>query len=43
MTALYTNPNGNPLMPPSNQIENPNPQPGTNNYYTQDGYSGGTT
>ena len=29
-------------IPPSNQIENPNPQPGTNNWYTQDGYGGGT-
>jgi phospholipase C len=25
-----------------NEIENPNPQPGTNNYYTQDGYGGGS-
>jgi phospholipase C len=25
-----------------NQIENPNPQPGTNNWYDQDGYSGGS-
>jgi phospholipase C len=24
------------------EIENPNPQPGTNNYYIQDGYGGGT-
>jgi phospholipase C len=24
-----------------NEIENPNPQPGTNNYYTQDGYGAG--
>jgi phospholipase C len=24
------------------EIENPNPQPSTNNYYTQDGYGGGT-
>ena len=24
------------------EIENPNPQPGTNNYYTQDGYRGGS-
>jgi phospholipase C len=23
------------------EIENPNPQPGTNNYYTEDGYGGG--
>jgi phospholipase C len=24
------------------EIENPNPQPGSNNYYTQDGYGGGS-
>ena len=24
------------------EIENPNPQPGTNNYYSQDGYGGGS-
>ncbi|MBV8056137.1 MAG: phosphoesterase, partial [Deltaproteobacteria bacterium] len=35
-------PSGQPATPPSNQIENPNPQPGTNNFYTQDGYSGGS-
>ena len=29
-------------VPPANQIENPNPQPGTNNFYTQDGYGGGS-
>jgi phospholipase C len=33
---------GNPLPPPGNQIENPDPQPGTNNFYTQDGYQGGS-
>ncbi len=38
----YSDGNGNALTPPANQIENPNPQPGTNNYYAQDGYSGGT-
>ena len=38
----YADANGNPTAPPENQIENPNPQPGTNNYYTQDGYSGGS-
>jgi phospholipase C len=32
--------NGNPVVPPSQQIENPNPQPGTNNWYTEDGYGG---
>jgi phospholipase C len=33
---------GNALVPPTQDIENPDPQPGTNNFYTQDGYSGGT-
>jgi phospholipase C len=33
---------GNPAVPPSNEIENPDPQAGTNNWYTQDGYGGGT-
>lgn len=39
--AFYNN-NGAPQMPPSNQIENPNPQPGYNNWYTEDGYRGGS-
>ncbi len=38
----YTDGNGNLATPPSNQIENPNPQSGTNNWWVQDGYSGGT-
>jgi len=38
----YTDGNGNLEVPPSNEIENPNPLPGTNNWYTQDGYSGGS-
>ena len=38
----YADSQGNPAVPPANQIENPNPQPGTNNYYMQDGYSGGS-
>ncbi|MEA2787746.1 MAG: hypothetical protein QOG73_152 [Acetobacteraceae bacterium] len=38
----YTDGKGNAATPPTNQIENPDPQPGTNNYYTQDGYSGGS-
>ncbi len=38
----YSDGKGNPTVPPANEIENPNPQPGTNNYYTQDGYSGGS-
>ena len=33
---------GHLATPPANQIENPNPQAGTNNYYDQDGYSGGS-
>jgi acid phosphatase len=28
--------------PPPGQIENPNPRPGTNNWYTQSGYSNGS-
>ena len=38
----YSDGSGNAKVPPANQIENPNPQAGTNNYYTQDGYSGGS-
>jgi phospholipase C len=37
-----TNLNGTAAVPFSNQIENPDPVAGTNNYYTQDGYSGGS-
>jgi phospholipase C len=43
--AFFTNPetlNGSPAVPYANQIENPDPVPGTNNYYTQDGYAGGS-
>lgn len=39
---FYSDGQGHPAVPPSNQIENPNPQPNTNNFYTQDGYSGGS-
>jgi phospholipase C len=38
----YADANGDPTVPPANQIENPNPRLGTNNWYTQDGYSGGS-
>lgn len=38
----YANANGQPAKPPQNQIENPDPQTGTNNFYKQDGYSGGS-
>ncbi|MDB6091396.1 MAG: putative phosphoesterase family protein [Gammaproteobacteria bacterium] len=42
--AFFTNTNldGTPAVPFSNQIENPDPVPGTNNYFTQDGYGGGS-
>ena len=39
---FYSDGMGKPIPPPANQIENPNPQPGTNNFYDQDGYSGGS-
>ena len=38
----YSDGKGNPATPPSDQIENPDPYSGSNNWYTQDGYSGGT-
>jgi phospholipase C len=38
----YENADGTPGTPPPNQIENPNPQLGSNNFYTQDGYGGGS-
>ena len=33
---------GRPGTPPVNQIENPEPRPGTVNWYTQSGYEGGS-
>jgi phospholipase C len=41
-TLFYADSTGAPVTPPSNQIENPNPMAGTNNWYTQDGYGGGS-
>jgi phospholipase C len=41
--VYYANSNGTPGTPPTGQVENPNPQRGTNNYYTQDGYGSTTT
>ena len=38
----YSDGQGHIATPPSNEIENPNPQSGTNNWYVQDGYSGGS-
>jgi len=39
---FYTDETGQAATPPADQIENPNPQPGSNNFYSQDGYSGGS-
>jgi acid phosphatase len=36
--ASYQNAKGQAAKPPAGEIENPNPKPGTNNNYTQDGY-----
>ncbi|WP_394782003.1 alkaline phosphatase family protein [Undibacterium sp.] len=38
----YFNNAGVVAAPPANQISNPNPMPQTPNFYTQDGYSGGS-
>ena len=38
----YSDGNGNAMTPPAAQIENPNPQPGTNNWYDDDGYNSGS-
>jgi phospholipase C len=35
---FFSDGKGNAAVPPANQIENPNPQAGTNNWYTEDGY-----
>jgi acid phosphatase len=39
--AVY-NIGGKLAAPPANQIENPDPQPRTDNFYTRDGYAGGS-
>ncbi|MFI4866814.1 MAG: alkaline phosphatase family protein [Steroidobacterales bacterium] len=38
----YSDGHGHPATPPANQIENPDPQPGTDNWYDEDGYAGGS-
>ncbi|MGA3049914.1 MAG: alkaline phosphatase family protein, partial [Terracidiphilus sp.] len=38
----YSDGAGHAMAPPTEQIEDVNPQAGTNNYYDQDGYSGGS-
>jgi phospholipase C len=40
--ASYQNASGKAVPPPKGEIENPNPEPGTNNDYTQDGYGSST-
>jgi acid phosphatase len=40
--AAFYNVAGTPMPPPANQIENPDALSGWNNYYTQDGYTGGS-
>ncbi|HEX4510419.1 MAG TPA: alkaline phosphatase family protein [Burkholderiaceae bacterium] len=40
--AFFTNPDGSAGTPYGNQIENPDAWKGTNNYYKQDGYGGGS-
>jgi acid phosphatase len=40
--VYFSDGHGNAAVPPVNQIENPNPKPGTNNNFTQDGYAGGS-
>lgn len=39
--AFYTH-DGKPAVPPVKLIENPDAQPGSNNWYTEDGYKGGS-
>src|SRR5438046_1864722 len=39
-TGRFRSPNMS--EPPRNQIENPNPRPDTNNWYSQSSYSGGS-
>jgi len=41
--ASFQNKAGKGVPPPAGEIENPNPKPGTNNNYTQDGYGSSTT
>ncbi len=37
-TLYYSDAAGRPAVPPAAEVENPNPQPGTNNFYANDGY-----
>ena len=40
--GYFTDSSGNAATPPANQIENPDPVSGTNNWYTNDGYGFGS-
>ncbi len=40
--VAYYSHDGKPAVPPENQTENPDPAPGTNNWYRNDGYAGGS-
>lgn len=40
--AFYEDGNGNPLTPPKEQIEDPDPWRGSNNWYKRDGYRSGS-
>lgn len=42
LALYYSDGQGNIATPPANEIENPNSQSGTNNWWVQDGYSGGS-
>ena len=42
LAIYFTDGDGNVATPPKLNIEDPNPQAGTNNWYAQDGYSGGS-
>jgi acid phosphatase len=40
--AFYSDGNGRAAVPPHELVENPNALPGSNNWYVQDGYEGGS-
>jgi phospholipase C len=42
LAIYYTDGQGHVATPPADEIENPNSQAGTNNWWVQDGYSGGS-
>jgi phospholipase C len=42
LAIFFSDGNGHTATPPAQDIENPNTQAGTNNWWVQDGYSGGS-